>query len=78
MKRRDLRPRRLGDGEPREAAIKSAATANTRPRYRFTGVSVIDRAVNQGPYTDEVHENASAGWQSVLEKLEALLKERSA
>jgi hypothetical protein len=34
--------------------------------------------ITQGPYTDEVYENASAGWQSVLVKLEALLKERSA
>jgi uncharacterized protein YndB with AHSA1/START domain len=34
--------------------------------------------ITQGPYSDEVHENASAGWQSVLVKLAALLKERSA
>ena len=34
--------------------------------------------ITQGPYTDEVYENASAGWQSVLVKLEALLKDRSA
>ena len=34
--------------------------------------------ITQGPYTDHVYENASAGWQSVLAKLEALLKDRSA
>jgi uncharacterized protein YndB with AHSA1/START domain len=34
--------------------------------------------ITQGPYSDEVYENASAGWQSVLVKLAALLKERSA
>ena len=34
--------------------------------------------ITQGPYTDEVYENASAGWRSVLVKLEALLKARSA
>jgi uncharacterized protein YndB with AHSA1/START domain len=29
----------------------------------------------QGPYTDEVYENAAAGWRSVIVNLEVLLRE---
>jgi uncharacterized protein YndB with AHSA1/START domain len=31
--------------------------------------------ITQGPYTDEVYENASAGWRSVVVNLETLLQE---
>jgi hypothetical protein len=34
--------------------------------------------ITAGPYTDEVYGNASAGWQSLVVNLEALLKERTA
>jgi uncharacterized protein YndB with AHSA1/START domain len=31
--------------------------------------------ITQGPYTDEVYENASAGWRSLVVNLETLLQE---
>jgi hypothetical protein len=31
--------------------------------------------ITQGPYTDEVYEDAAAGWRSVIVNLEAPLRE---
>jgi uncharacterized protein YndB with AHSA1/START domain len=60
----------------RSAPIPEAGIAETVTRVVLEVEGSRTRmTITQGPYTDEVYEDAAAGWRSVIVNLEALLRE---
>lgn len=60
----------------RAEPIPEAGIAETVTRVVLEAEGSRTRmTITQGPYTDEVYENAAAGWRSVVVNLEALLEE---
>jgi uncharacterized protein YndB with AHSA1/START domain len=60
----------------RSAPIPEAGIAETVTRVVLEVEGSRTRmTIIQGPYTDEVYENAAAGWRSVIVNLEVLLRE---
>ena len=60
----------------RSSPIPEAGIAETVTRVVLEVEGSRTRmTITQGPYTDEVYEDAAAGWRSVIVNLEALLRE---